>query len=64
MLKWQLEVRLLLYIYITISTVKTQHLQKPGAYLQLGYFWRHVSAVNPLALELDIYSLAHHLCKM
>jgi len=20
--------------------------------------------VNPLALELDIYSLAHHLCKM
>ena len=21
-------------------------------------------AINPLALELDIYSLAHHLCKM
>jgi len=20
--------------------------------------------INPLALELDIYSLAHHLCKM
>ena len=22
------------------------------------------SLINPLALELDIYSLAHHLCKM
>ena len=22
------------------------------------------SDINPLALELDIYSLAHHLCKM
>jgi hypothetical protein len=21
-------------------------------------------SINPLALELDIYSLAHHLCKM
>ena len=24
----------------------------------------HISHFNPLALELDIYSLAHHLCKM
>jgi len=23
-----------------------------------------IPVVNPLALELDIYSLAHHLCKM
>jgi len=23
-----------------------------------------ISIINPLALELDIYSLAHHLCKM
>ena len=22
------------------------------------------SSINPLALELDIYSLAHHLCKV
>jgi hypothetical protein len=27
------------------------------ATLQLGH-------INPLALELDIYILAHHLCKM
>jgi hypothetical protein len=29
-------------------------------------FWLHcdVLHLNPLALELDIYSLAHHLCKM
>jgi hypothetical protein len=23
-----------------------------------------VATINPLAVELDIYSLAHHLCKM
>ena len=28
---------------------------------QLHYIKFHI---NPLALELDIYSLAHHLCKM
>jgi len=28
-------------------------------------FWmRFETSFNPLALELDIYSLAHHLCKM
>jgi len=28
--------------------------------------WRklHNEELNPLALQLDIYSLAHHLCKM
>jgi len=27
--------------------------------------WRlHNEELNPLALELNIYSLAHHLCKM
>ena len=25
---------------------------------------QHTRYFNPLALELDIYSLAHHLCKM
>ena len=24
----------------------------------------YINAINPLALELDIYSLANHLCKM
>jgi hypothetical protein len=27
-------------------------------------FWITDGVVNPLALELNIYSLAHHLCKM
>ena len=26
--------------------------------------WDHRGSINPLALELDIYSLAHNLCKM
>jgi len=29
-----------------ISTVKTQHMQRPDVLLQLGYTWRHVSAVK------------------
>ena len=31
-----------------------------------GYSWTDYKTwtVNPLALELDIYILAHHLCKM
>jgi len=28
------------------------------------YYLIYFNAINPLALELDIYSLAHHLCKM
>jgi len=24
----------------------------------------HLEEINPLALELGVYSLAHHLCKM
>jgi len=37
--------------------------------LQLQIYSRHIClenmhVFNPLALELDIYSLAHHLCKM
>ena len=29
-----------------ISSVNTQHMQRPGVLVQLGYIWRHVSAVN------------------
>ena len=29
-----------------ISSVKTQHMQGPDVLLQLGYTWRHVSAVK------------------
>jgi hypothetical protein len=25
---------------------------------------QHKSSINPLALELDVYNLAHHLCTM
>ena len=28
------------------------------------FYFVLVVFINPLALELDIYSLAHHLCKM
>jgi hypothetical protein len=29
-----------------------------------SWFFLSTLIINPLALELDIYSLAHHLCKM
>ena len=29
-----------------ISTVNTQHMQRPDVLVQLGYIWRHVSAVK------------------
>jgi len=29
-----------------ISAVNTQHMQRPDVLVQLGYIWRHVSAVN------------------
>jgi len=33
-------------IIYCISTVNTQHMQRPDVLVQLGYIWRHVSAVN------------------
>jgi hypothetical protein len=33
------------FIYC-ISTVNTQHMQRPDVLVQLGYIWRHVSAVK------------------
>jgi len=33
-------------IIYCISTVNTQHIQRPDVLVQLGYIWRHVSAVN------------------
>ena len=35
-----------------------------GAYENLVVSSVGLKRFNPLALELDIYSLAHHLCKM
>ena len=29
-----------------ISTVNTQHIQRPDVLVKLGYIWRHVCAVN------------------
>ena len=29
-----------------ISTVNTQHMQRPGVLVQLGFIWGHVSAIN------------------
>ena len=42
------------FLYVTytqaiiycISTVNTQRMQRPDVLVQLGYIWRHVSAVN------------------
>jgi len=33
-------------IIYCISTVNTQQMQRPDVLVQLGYIWRHVSAVN------------------
>jgi len=35
----------LLIIYCN-SAFKTQHMQRPDVLVQLGYIWRHVSAVK------------------
>jgi len=35
-----------LIIIYCISTVNTQHIQRPDVLVQLGYIWRIVSAVN------------------
>jgi len=33
-------------IIYCISTVNTQHMQRPDVLVELGYIWRHVSAVK------------------
>jgi hypothetical protein len=43
-----------------ISTVNTQHMQRPDILLQLGYTWRHVSAIKrPSSGHLRIISLRY-----
>jgi len=32
--------------YLYISAVNTQQMQRPDVLVQLGYIWRHVSAIN------------------
>ena len=47
------------YIYY-ISTVNTEHMQRPDVLLQLGYAWRHVSAVKrPSSGKLPIILLRY-----
>ena len=36
----------MMYSISCISTVNTQHMRRPDVLLQLGYIWRHVSAVS------------------
>jgi len=50
-----------------ISTVNTQRMQRPDVLLQLGYIWRHVSAVNePSSGQQGIVSLRYSqiVCSM
>ena len=35
-----------MFIIYYISAVNTQQIQRPDVVVQLGYIWRHVSAVN------------------
>jgi len=35
-----------MYLLYYISAVNTQQIQRPDILVQLGYIWRHVSAVN------------------
>jgi len=37
---------LVLEVIYCISTVNTQYMQRQDVLVQLGYIWRHVSAVN------------------
>jgi len=49
-------------LYIQASFSTPTHMNVPFGLMHIG---PSVSVtINPLALELDIYSLAHHLCKM
>ena len=50
-----------IYIFIYyISTINTQHMQRPDVLLQLGYTWRHVSAVKrPSSGQLRIMLLRY-----
>jgi len=38
-------------IIYCISTVNTQHIQTPDVLVQLGYIWRHISAVKRPSLS-------------
>jgi len=43
---WRDPSRCVLSIIYCVSTVNTQHMQRPDVLVQLGYIWRHISAVN------------------
>ena len=43
---WRETSRCVSAIIYCINTVNTQHMQRPDELVQLGYIWRHVSAVD------------------
>ena len=43
---WKGPCRCISSIIYCICTVNTQHMQRPDVLVQLGYIWRHVSAVK------------------
>ena len=45
-LKGAIPLCIIKYVYFIFSTVNTQHIQIPDVILQLGYTWRHASAVK------------------
>ena len=50
--RWYKKYRRICFIIYCISTVNTQHMQRPDVLVQLGYIWRHVSAVNRCTLTM------------
>jgi len=58
-------------LYCTLAqeplvTLVTSTQQSSSSHVQVNILFAklQISLINPLVLELDIYSLAHHLCKM
>ena len=54
--------------HVILSSQQGKQRRYENAYSVLcfvGYvLWENIQRIKPLALELDTYSLAHHLCKM
>ena len=48
---------------VSLSSCRHLHFQLQNGLKYIKSAW-WPKGINPLALELDIYSLAHHLCKM
>jgi len=48
----------------TVYLFVHHHIRQPSSMRSVTVNLNNAVPINPLALELDIYSLAHHLCKM